>query len=127
MTTQGIKHGVLVEWALQPPQLQVLRPIEVLISSIHTVFPPKFGIKGHEYYSRWNAVSLTDVTDAGHRPDDDKLKKVVRKLRFFLHPDKLPKDLSTDQTFICKLLWDITNDAWEEHKKREEDLGWMRA
>ena len=127
MTTQGIKHGILVEWALQPPQLQVLRPIEVLICSIHTVFPPKFGVRGHEYYSKWSSVCLSDVTDAGHHPDDEKLKKVVRKLRFFLHPDKLPKDLSTDQTFVCKLLWDITNDAWEEHKKKEEDLGWMRA
>lgn len=63
----------------------------------------------------------------GNRPDDDKLSKAVRKLRFFLHPDKLPKDFNDDQVFVCKLLWDVTNDAWEEHKKKEEQLGWIRG
>jgi hypothetical protein len=54
------------------------------------------------------------------------LKKAVKKLRFFLHPDKLPKDLNEEQTFMCKMLWDIANDAWEEHNKRKEELDWMR-
>jgi hypothetical protein len=40
-------------------------------------------------------------------------RKAVRKTKFFLHPDKLPKDLSTEQTFVCKMLWDIVADAWE--------------
>lgn len=52
-----------------------------------------------------------------HTLDGDKLKKAVRKLRFFLHPDKLPKDLDPIQEFVCKLLWDVTNDAYEDYKK----------
>jgi hypothetical protein len=129
MTTQGIKHGVLVDWALQPPTLQVLRPIEVLLATIQSVFPPKFRIPPHDHFTKWKAVDPKELLSAagGNRPDDEKLNKTVRKLRFFLHPDKLPKDLTTEQTFICKILWDITNDAWEEHKKKEEDLGWMRT
>jgi hypothetical protein len=130
MTTQGIKHGVLVEWALQPPMLQVLRPIQDLLSTIHTVFPPKFRIPAHAHFTKWKAVNPSELSlgaAGGNRPDDDKLNKTVKKLRFFLHPDKLPNDLTTEQTFICKILWDITNDAWEEHQKREEELSWMRT
>ena len=127
VTEQGIKHGVLVEWALQPPALQVLRPIEQLLSSIHGVFPPKFGIAGHEYFSNWNVVQMSDLCNVGAMPDDDKLKKMVRKLRFFLHPDKLPRDFTDHQTYVCKILWDISNDAWEEHKTRKEDLGWVNG
>ena len=125
-TIGTIKHGVLVEWALQPPTLQTLRPIEILITTIHGVFPPKFGCPGHEYFGKWSPVKIEEVTDS-NRPDDEKLKKTIRKLRFFLHPDKLPRDLSPEQSFMCKMLWDITSDAWEEHKKKEEDLGWIRG
>lgn len=120
-----IKHGVLVQWALQPPSLQTLRPIEVLMTTIHSVFPPKFGCPGHDYFGKWKALSLEDVKD-GHSLDNEKLKKAVRKLRFFLHPDKLPRDLTSEQSYMCKMLWDITSDAWEEHQKKEEDLGWMK-
>lgn len=128
---EKLKHGVLVEWALQPPQLQILRPIEDLIMSIHGVFPPRFGVAAHDYFSKWTPIKRDDLSSGpsmGNRTDNEKLNKIVRKqLRFFLHPDKLPKNLSEGQVFLCKLLWDICNDAWEEHKKREEELGWMRS
>jgi hypothetical protein len=127
MTLHAIKHGVLVHWALQPPTLQMLRPIEMLITSIHTVFPPKFGVPGHEHFTKWSAVTIEEVCQGPGRPDDEKLKKVVRKLRFFLHPDKLPRDFSKEQEYMCKMLWDITSDAWEEHKRKEEELGWIRG
>jgi len=122
---QTIKHGVLVEWALQPPAMQILRPIESLVTSIHTVFPPKFGVAGHEHFSKWKVVAMPEVM-SGAQPDDEKLKKVVKKLRFLLHPDKLPRDFSEEQQFMCRMLWDITHDAFEDHKKKEEELGWMK-
>ena len=122
-----IKHGILVHWALQPPMLQTLKPIEVLLTTIHSVFPPSFGVAGHDHFNKWTPVKSDDLQGAGSaRVDDDKMKKIVRKLRFLLHPDKLPRDFNPDQAFMCKLLWDITSDAVEEHKKKEEDLGWIR-
>ncbi len=128
---EKLKHGILVEWALQPPHFQILRPIEDLLMSIHGVFPPRFGVPAHDYFSKWSPIKRDDLSlgpSMGNRTDSEKLNKIVRKqLRFFLHPDKLPKDLSEGQVYVCKLLWDICNDAWEEHKKREEELGWMRS
>lgn len=125
-----IKHGILIQWALLPPMMQILRPIGDLLTSIHTVFPPKFGVPGHDYFKKWSPISYNEISQGpalGNRPDDAKLKKVMRKLRFFLHPDKLPRDLSSEQQFMCKMLWDIISDAEAEHKKREEDLGWIRG
>jgi hypothetical protein len=127
---QKIKHGILVEWALQPPTFQVLRPIEVLITSVHAVFPPKFGIPGHSYFGKWAPITPGEVfksPNGAGGPDAERLSKAVRKLRFFLHPDKLPRDLTTEQQFACKMVWDITTDAFEEHKKQEEDLGWIKS
>jgi len=122
----AVKRNILVHWALQPPQQQHLRPIADLLTNIHTVFPPAFGVSGHAYFAKWTAVNRTDLAPVGSGPDEEKLKKAVRKLRFFLHPDKLPRDLNDEQTFMCKMLWDISSDAWEEYKKRHEELDWIQ-
>lgn len=121
----AIKRNLLVHWALQPPMLQMLRPIGDLLINIHSVFPPKFGVAGHEYFAKWKSLSRDDVFN-GVVPDEDKLKKAVRKLRFFLHPDKLPRDLNDEQKFMCKMLWDVSNDAWEEFTKKKEELDWIQ-
>jgi hypothetical protein len=63
---------------------------------------------------------------AENHPVEEKLKKGVRKLRFFLHPDKLPRGLNGEQKFICKIFWDITSDAWDEFEKHKEELDWIR-
>jgi len=57
--------------------------------------------------------------------DETKLIKAVRKLRVFLHPDRLPREFDAKQTFVCKMLWDVSNDAYEEFKKHKEDLDWV--
>ena len=99
--------------------LQGLRRIEDLITTIHNVFPPAFGVPGHDYFKKWNALNPSDVND------DDELEKKVKKLRFFLHPDKLPKDLSSDQSFMVRMLWDIISDAVELKEKQKEELSWI--
>mmetsp|Transcript_14828 Transcript_14828/g.36273 ORF Transcript_14828/g.36273 Transcript_14828/m.36273 type:complete len:1323 (-) Transcript_14828:1454-5422(-) len=120
-----IKHDILIHWALQPPQLQMLRPIDGLVTSIHTVFPPALGVSGHEYFSKWKPFTPADLKGTNGLPDGEKLKKSVRKIRFFLHPDKIPRDLNDEQAFMVKMLWDVTSDAWEEYQKQSEQLDWI--
>ena len=79
-----IKHGILIQWALQPPQMQMLRSIDVLISSIQNIFPPALGVPAHDYFGKWKPVARKDVTGDSGMPDEDKLKKAVKRLRFFL-------------------------------------------
>jgi hypothetical protein len=116
----ALKRNILVHWALQPPAMQVL------LCSIHSVFPPAFGVASHSYFGGFQAIVRSDITHATGVLDKEKLNKAVRKVRFFLHPDKLPRDLNDDQQFMCKLLWDVTNDAWEDYKKSQEELDWVK-
>ncbi len=124
-TITKIKHSILIQWALQPPQLQMLRPIAALVTTIHTVYPPALGVSGHEYFKKWKPITREELAGVNGLPEEAKLKKAVRKIRFFLHPDKLPHDLDEEQKFTVKMLWDITNDSWEEYQKHKEDLDWV--
>ena len=120
-----IKREILINWALVPPQYQMLRPINQLIVSIHNSFPPAFGVATHNYFAKWNPITPDSISLNSH-PDDDKIKKAVRKVRFFLHPDKLPRDLNAEQSFMCRMLWDVTSDSWEEHLKQKDELDWIK-
>jgi len=125
-----IKRNILIHWALQPPNLNVLRPIDQLITTIHTAMPPAYGISTHEYFSKFTPITRHEIfaSDAmGNHPDETKLKKAVRKVRVFLHPDKLPRDLSAEQSFMARMLWDITSDSWEEFLKHKDELDWIRG
>lgn len=121
-----IKHSILIQWALQPPQLQMLRPIAALVTTIHTVYPPALGVSGHDYFKKWKPITREELAGVNGLPEEAKLKKAVRKIRFFLHPDKLPHDLDEEQKFTVKMLWDITNDSWEEYQKHKEELDWVK-
>ena len=114
-----LKRNILLQWALQPPHMQFLRPIHELLSTVQTVYPPANGVEAHEYFDAWQVMDLHQ----GH--DEKKLNKAVRKLRFFLHPDKRPHNFDDKHHFVCKLLWDVTNDAWEDYKRAKEELDWI--
>lgn len=105
--------------------MTALRPIEHLLVSVQNVLPPKLGVPSHDYFSKWTALAITDLWPDGARLDQNALKKSLRKIRVFLHPDRLPGDFSEPHTFVCKLLWDVIQDAETEYKKKAEELDWV--
>ena len=109
-STEEVKRSMLIAWALEPPSFQQLKPIATLVANLQVVLPPAFGVKSHVYFSKWEPLIPTTLQN------EDALKKAVRKCRFFLHPDKLPSNLDDLQSFVCKMIWDVMNDAWESHK-----------
>lgn len=128
--TSNVKRQILLQWGLVPPNYQVLKPIDQLLATIQSVYPPAFQVAPHKYFEGWKSLNIQDLQGPSADSDSlllltaldsDKLKKAVRKLRFFLHPDKLPKDLDPIQEFVCKLLWDVTNDAYEDYKKQTQE------
>lgn len=114
---KSIKQGVLIEWALQPPMLQSLRPITALLSTIHTVFPPKFGIAEHAHFRKWRIIQVSDLCGPDGQPVDAKLEKARRRLSLVLHEDKYPSDFSNEHKVLCKLLWAVINDAFDAAAK----------
>ena len=127
-TITTIKRNILITWALVPPQYNMLRTIDQLLTSIQTVFPPFSNVASHEYFAKWKIIRREEFclsSTMGNSPDEVKLKKGVRKLRVLLHPDRLPREFDAKQTFVCKMLWDVTNDAYEEFLKQKDDLDWI--
>ncbi len=125
-----IKRNILIHWALVPPQYNMLRPIDQLLTNIQTVFPPFGNVARHEYFNKWKVVKREDLvlsSAMGGASDETKLKKAHRRLRVFLHPDRLPREFDAKQTFVCKMLWDVSNDAWEEFLKQKDDLDWVQS
>eukprot|EP00804_Cyclotella_cryptica_P002701 CCRYP_009614-RB/>CCRYP_009614-RB protein AED:0.46 eAED:0.45 QI:0/0/0/1/0/0/2/0/162 len=110
-STLQIKRNILIHWALQPPNLNVLRLINQLITTIHTAMPPSYGVSAHQYFTKFTPITC-------HK---------LFTIRVFLHPDKLPRDLSPDQQFMARILWDITSDSWEEFLKHKVELDWIRS
>lgn len=129
-STLQIKRAILINWALQPPSLNALRPIDQLITTIHSAMPPAYGVGPHEYFTRFTPITKRELIASpvmGNHPDETKLKKAVRKVKVFLHPDKLPRDFTSDQAFVARMLWDITSDSWEEFQKHKDELDWIRG
>ncbi len=123
-----IKRNILISWALVPPQYNMLRPIDQLLTTIQNVLPPFGNVAQHEYFSKWKVIERNDLflsSAMGNQPDEAKLKKAVRKLRVLLHPDRLPREFDQKQNFVCKMLWDVSNDAYEEFLKQKDDLDWI--
>ena len=111
-TTGTLKRQILTQWALSPPQMQQLRPLDRLLTSAHTCFA---WVPAHDYFAKRPTVSHAALC-THHVVDADLVAKALKKWRVFLHPDKLPRDLNTEQQFLCKLLWDVLNDAAETKK-----------
>jgi len=104
----AVKRSILGNWALNPPAMTMLKPIDQLLTTIHLSFPPAYAVNSHAYFLRWKPIVRSDLGRAGpmtgsNAIDEEKLKKAVKKLRFFLHPDKLPRDLDSVQEFVCKM------------------------
>jgi hypothetical protein len=125
-----LKRRILMSWALQPPHLQTLRPIGELLATVHHAFPPAHDLPRHDYFDEWQPLPAIIPTRSGGPNDEQQqqqLAKTVRKVRFFLHPDKRPRDLSVSHQYLCQLLWDVINDAYEEYLRVKDELGWMNG
>jgi hypothetical protein len=71
-------------------------------------------VDAHDYFLPEKSPPMSQQALASG--DEAVLKRAVRKMKFFLHPDKLPKDFNRQQLLLCKTLWDTTAEAWETHR-----------
>lgn len=109
----NVKTGVL-QWAVADGMN--LKPIHQILATISQTFPPSYGIPTHIYFNKWKPISIDALSGATAHSQPNVVKRAVRKLKFFFHPDKLPKDFSSSQNYLCKLLWDIIADSLEMYE-----------
>jgi hypothetical protein len=96
-----------VNWGKQPPAFATIRPLPELLSTVDVTFPL---VKQHEHFTtKFQPFSPAALSTGGN----DVMKRAVRKMRFFLHPDRLPKDFTEQQSVLCRTLWDTISDSWD--------------
>jgi hypothetical protein len=95
-------------WAKQPPAFQMTKPLVELLATM----PATLALVAHHEHFTPKLQQPFAVT-ALERGGSDVLKRAVRKIRFVLHPDRLPQDLTAEQRLWCRTLWDTISDAWD--------------
>lgn len=105
--SSALVAAVESKWAKYPPPSNTKKPIADLLCSIDSTFHL---VPNHEYFSAKFQPFSTAALSSG---SNDVLKRAVRKMRFFLHPDRLPKDFNEQQTLLCRTLWDVISESWD--------------
>ena len=94
-------------WAKQPPTYVAPKPIDELLGAVGVTFAL---VPAHSYFAtKYHPFAPEALRSGGY----DVVKRAVRKMRLFLHPDRLPKDLNEQQSLLCRTLWDNISEAWE--------------
>jgi len=102
---------VLERWSRRPPEFETLHSLQHILVTVPQTFPPtNTKVEPHEYFAKWKAFDKEAFSDEGDDELKELLKRAVRKAKFFLHPDKLPKDLTENQTLLFKTIWNVIQD-----------------
>lgn len=104
---------VLQRWSHQAPTYRTLHPLQKLLVTVPTIFPPHNKHVGdHKYFVKWKVFS-EDAFDDNDSDEElkDLLKRAVRKARFYLHPDRIPSDLTESQALLFKTVWGVISEA----------------
>ena len=99
-------------WSHIGPSFKKMQPLELLLVQVPTLFPPTNPfVEEHEYFSKWKTLSEDAFEGESGDGLKELLKRAARKAKFFLHPDKLPNDLSEDQKTLFKTIWDVVQES----------------
>jgi hypothetical protein len=110
-TAKDLKEYIQ-QWSHEAPTYKKLKPLEVLLVDVPNLFPPaNTFVESHEYYFKWKEFS----EDAFSGESGDELKELLRrasrKSKLFLHPDKLPNDLTESQSLLFKSIWNVIQES----------------
>ncbi|KAK1733946.1 hypothetical protein QTG54_015473 [Skeletonema marinoi] len=99
---------IIQRWSHKAPDNKRLNTLQELLCTVPSVFPPtNTKVEPHDYFGK--VPNFSEEAFSGNSGDDlnQLLKRAVRKMKFFTHPDKLPEDLTDNQTLLFKTIWDV--------------------
>ena len=127
---KALRERILQSWSVDPSSpARAPRPLPALLSTIPSALPPNFGVGRHEYFDRWKGVGLRTAAaaaaaaDGGVEEEEREVRRALRKARFFLHPDRIPRNLGEDMRCCIKTVWDTLAEAeerWEKQRVEEK-------
>ena len=99
------------QWSHKPSDYKAYHSLGHLLVTVPNIFPPNNPqVDYHMYFTNWKTLDEDAFTDVSGDELKELLKRAARKAKFFLHPDKLPKDLNENQTILFKTIWDVLQD-----------------
>ncbi|KAL7533894.1 hypothetical protein ACHAXR_005518 [Thalassiosira sp. AJA248-18] len=106
---------VLERWSHKPPDYKTKSyPLQQLLVTVPSTFPPtNTKVEEHEYFAKWKTFDSEAFADMSGDELKELLKRAVRKAKFFLHPDKLPKDLTENQSLLFQTMWNVIAEGEE--------------
>eukprot|EP00584_Thalassiosira_punctigera_P022723 CAMPEP_0172574774 /NCGR_PEP_ID=MMETSP1067-20121228/136874_1 /TAXON_ID=265564 ORGANISM="Thalassiosira punctigera, Strain Tpunct2005C2" /NCGR_SAMPLE_ID=MMETSP1067 /ASSEMBLY_ACC=CAM_ASM_000444 /LENGTH=445 /DNA_ID=CAMNT_0013367407 /DNA_START=1 /DNA_END=1338 /DNA_ORIENTATION=- len=78
--------------------------------------PENKKVEPHEYFKKWKTLDKNAFKGGDNL--EALLKRAVRGAKFFLHPDKLPKDLTENQELLFKTIWNVLADQERATQER---------
>eukprot|EP00580_Thalassiosira_gravida_P005917 CAMPEP_0201652776 /NCGR_PEP_ID=MMETSP0493-20130528/44653_1 /ASSEMBLY_ACC=CAM_ASM_000838 /TAXON_ID=420259 /ORGANISM="Thalassiosira gravida, Strain GMp14c1" /LENGTH=305 /DNA_ID=CAMNT_0048129301 /DNA_START=115 /DNA_END=1032 /DNA_ORIENTATION=- len=88
-------------WSHKKPDYKTSNSLQHLLVTVPQTFPPRNDkVEEHEYFAKWKTLDRECFTDVSGDELKPMLQRALRKAKFFLHPDKLPKDLTEDQSLL---------------------------
>ena len=99
---------IIQRWSHKALDNNRLNTLQELLCTVPSVLhPTNTKVEPHDYFGK--VPKFSEEAFSGNSGDDlnQLLKRAVRKMKFFTHPDKLPEDLTESQTLLFKTIWDV--------------------
>jgi len=82
-----------------------LRPMAELLVTVTDTFPPSnTRVEPHEYFSKWKPLAEDVFDECGVELHAYLLRKSLKKMKTFLHPERVPNVLTDKQSSLIKKL-----------------------
>ncbi|KAL3783908.1 hypothetical protein HJC23_007646 [Cyclotella cryptica] len=105
-------NDAILKWSHKPPDFKFMHPLERLLVEVPTLFPASNNfVEDHDYFNRWKEFSEDAFSGEDGEELKELLRRAVRKAKFFLHPDKLPRDLTENQSLLFKAIWNVIQES----------------
>merc|ERR1712194_464934 len=86
------------QWAFLSPDTSELNPLAELLVTVTDTFPPNNEtVEPHDYLSKWRPLAEDVFDECGDDELRDLLKRSLKKMKMFLHPDYVPSNLTDRQ------------------------------
>lgn len=105
-------EDTIKQWSRIAPSYFKLKPMQDLLVGVPELFPPTNPfVKSHEHFCKWKEFSKDAFI--GESGDELKalLKRASRKSKLFMHPDKIPKDITPCQETLFTSMWEILQES----------------
>ena len=102
---------IIQRWSHKAPDYKRSNDLQDLLGTVRSILPPiNTKVEPHDYFEQVPMFSKEAFAGSSGDELNELLKRAMRKMKFFVHPDNLPADLTESQTLLFETIRDIIQD-----------------